>query len=91
VDLVAVKGKERAIGIFELLAMRAEAPAELVQKAEQSAEAFEHYRNQRWDAALRLLEGQTDGPSLVLAERCRHGRAHPPGPDWDGVFRFHEK
>jgi adenylate cyclase len=91
VDLVAVKGKERAIAIFELLAMRAEAPADLLSQAERSAEAFDHYRNQRWDAALRLLEGQADGPALVLAERCRLCRTHPPGADWDGVFRFHEK
>jgi adenylate cyclase len=91
VDLVTVKGRERAIGIFELLAMRADAPADLLRQAEQSAEAFDHYRNQRWDAALRLLEGHADGAALVLAERCRLSRANPPGADWDGVFRFHEK
>jgi len=94
VDLVAVKGKEQAIGIFELLAMRAEAPGALLLKAQKAAEAFDHYRNQRWEEALGILEGQStepDGPGLVLAERCRHYRALPPGPDWDGVFRFHEK
>jgi len=91
VDLVAVKGRERAIVIFELLAMRAGASAELELEAGRSAQAFDHYRNRRWDEALGLLEGRTDGPALVLAERCRHCLADPPGADWDGVFRSHEK
>ena len=94
VDRVAVKGKDQAIGIFELLAMRAEAPADLIRKAEQGALLFDHYRNQRWAEALALLEGRPegpDGPERVLAERCRQFQAEPPGADWDGVYRFHEK
>jgi adenylate cyclase len=94
VDRVTVKGRERAIAICELLAMRAEAPEELILRAEQSDRAFEHYLNQRWDEALRLLEslpGEPDGPSRLLAERCRLYRADPPGAGWDGVFRYHEK
>jgi len=94
VDLVAVKGKDQAIGIFELLAMRTGATVELLLKAEASAAIFDHYRNQRWDEALRLLDGLPqgpDGPLLVLAERCRQFRDDPPGPGWDGVWRFHEK
>jgi adenylate cyclase len=94
VDLVTVKGKERAISIHELLALRADAPAELVDQAERHERAFEHYRNQRWDEALALLATappEADGPARVLAERCRHYLGDPPGPDWDGVFRFHEK
>jgi len=91
VDLVTVKGKERAIAIHELLAMRAEAPAELILEAEQAALAFGHYRNQRWEAALAILEARPDPAARVLAERCRQYRIQPPGPDWDGVFRFHAK
>jgi adenylate cyclase len=93
VDLVAVKGKEQPIAIHELLAMRGEASAEAIEAAERFGEAFERYRLRRWEDALGILEtwpGE-DGPARVLIERCRHFLASPPEPDWDGVFRFHEK
>jgi len=35
---------------------------------------------------LALLESQSDdGPSRVLAERCRVFRITPPPRDWDGI------
>ena len=93
VDLVTVKGKEQAIAIHELLAMRGEASPEAIAAAERFDQAFEHYRRQRWEQALAILEAFSgeDGPARTLAERCRHYRAFPPEADWDGVFRFHEK
>jgi adenylate cyclase len=94
VDLVTVKGKERPIGIHELLAMRADAPAETLRLAEAANAAFGHYLARRWAEALDLLErlpGGPDGPAQNLMERCRHCQANPPGPDWDGVFQHHEK
>jgi adenylate cyclase len=94
VDLVAVKGKDQPIAIYELLAMRAEATPGQLAVAERSARAFAAYRAQRWDEALAILAGQPgepDGPDRVLMERCRHYRAEPPGPDWDGVTRYHTK
>lgn len=94
VDLVAVKGKDRPIAVFELLAMRAEASPGQLARAERSARAFAAYRAQRWEEALAVLAGQPgepDGPDRVLMERCRHCQAQPPGADWDGVTRFHTK
>lgn len=38
----------------------------------------------QFDRALAI--DPTDGPSKVYLERCEYFIAHPPGPDWDGVF-----
>ena len=94
VDLVAVKGKDRPVAIHELLALRAEATPEQLARADRAARAFAAYRAQRWDEALAILAdqpGTPDGPERVLMERCRHYRTEPPGPDWDGVTRYHTK
>jgi adenylate cyclase len=93
VDLATVKGKDRPIGIYELLGMRAEASEEAIEAAERFSGAFEQYRLRRWEDALGILEAlpAEDGPARVLIERCRHFRAAPPEPGWDGVFRYHEK
>jgi adenylate cyclase len=94
VDLVTVKGKDRPIGIHELLAMRGEAGAGLEARAARFDAAFAHYEARRWDEALAILEADfpaADGPALTLAARCRAFREAPPEPGWDGVFRHHEK
>ena len=94
VDRVAVKGKDQAIAIYELLALRAEASDDLLQAAGRWEEAFDHYQHQRWDealACLKALPGEADGPRAILTERCRAFQANPPGLGWDGVFRHHEK
>jgi adenylate cyclase len=92
VDLVTVKGKQRAIGIFELLAMRHEASAEQIASAERFNEAFAYYEQRRWTEAQALLTGPlSDLPTSTLLERCRHYLVHPPAADWNGVFEHHEK
>jgi adenylate cyclase len=94
VDLVAVKGKDRPIAVYELLAMRAEASPEQLAAAERSARAFAAYRAQRWEAALAILAdqpGEPDGPDRALMERCRRCLAEPPGREWDGVTRYQTK
>jgi adenylate cyclase len=94
VDRVAVKGQDRPIAVFELLAGSAEATPEQVAKAGRSARAFAAYRGRRWEEALAILQdqpGEPDGPDRVLLERCRRYRAQPPEADWDGVIRYREK
>jgi adenylate cyclase len=94
VDLVTVKGKEHPIAIHELLAMGEDATEDLRARARACDEAFGLYRARRWGEALKILEGRAgepDGPVAVLMERCRQYLAEPPGPEWDGVYRHHEK
>ena len=85
IDRVAVKGKARAIDVYELLGRRGE-PMLGGQVAELYDRAFEHYLERDFTAAAALLETvRDDPPSRVLYERCRELSLAPPPGDWDGV------
>lgn len=91
IDLVAVKGKTRAVGVYELMGASGEdIPGLEVARAYERA--HEVYLRREFDTALTLFEAcKGDGPAPVLAERCRRYRTEPPPPDWDGVFRAEAK
>ena len=85
-DKVAVKGRREGVKVHELLGEAAAAGASTLVVA-----AYEQALQACWRrdfvAALALLESQReDGPSRVLAERCRRFLAAPPPADWDGVY-----
>lgn len=89
IDRVAVKGRREGVAIYELLgrsddASPASTPVDIADRYER---ALDEYWSRRFEAALALLEQNTDdAPSLVLAERCRGFLADPPPPDWDGTW-----
>jgi adenylate cyclase len=85
VDRVAVKGKSRGIDVYELLGRKGDViPNRDV--AVRYEEAFQDYLDLAFDRALVLLEGQIDdGPSRVLASRCRDYCESPPPADWNRV------
>jgi adenylate cyclase len=90
-DKVAVKGRREGIRVYELLgdSAAAAASAGVVAAYEQALEAC--WRRD-FEAALALLESQSDDPpSRVLAERCRAFRTAPPPANWDGVYVATEK
>ncbi len=95
-DLLAVKGKQKPVTVYEVLAEKGRAEP----KALETARAFEKglalYREARFEEALRAFEealvlSPDDGPSKTFVERCRHFLAQPPPADWDGVWRMKEK
>jgi adenylate cyclase len=86
VDRVAVKGKEEAVRVYELLGMRAEC-ADALARAAPYERALEAYFARRFDQALEMLRSRADDPpSRVLADRCKAMLAHPPPPGWNGVY-----
>ncbi|OPX21682.1 MAG: hypothetical protein B1H02_07245 [Candidatus Latescibacteria bacterium 4484_107] len=91
-DVTRVKGKNEALRIYELLALRSEGVSEEVQKKlEQYTEALTLYRNRQWTAAeeafRQILEQDSeDGPSKTYAARCRNYQENPPAEPWDGVW-----
>ena len=94
VDRVTVKGKQPAIGIYELVALAGEARPEQISAVERFGTAFAHDQGRRWAEALALLEDGTwagDGPARILADRCRQYLETPPPATWNGVFEHHEK
>jgi adenylate cyclase len=90
VDRVAVKGRVRGVAVYELLGLMADTTALPAHAA--YAAALEAYWRRAFEEALRLLEPHAgDGPSRVLAARCRALSEDPPPPDWDGVYVAHAK
>ncbi|MBN2494048.1 MAG: adenylate/guanylate cyclase domain-containing protein [Deltaproteobacteria bacterium] len=91
-DRVAVKGKQEAKRIYELLHEGPPGPEDgWVADFERALQA---YRAGSWAEALavfeRLAREQPDPPSAVFADRCRQMAAEPSA-DWDGVWRMLSK
>ena len=84
-DKVAVKGKSRAVLVFELLGdlTTPRAPAIVAYEA-----ALDDYWARRFDAAIGRLSPfvDSDPPSKVLVARCKAYLESPPPGDWDGSW-----
>ena len=95
-DRVRVKGRDRAVAIYEPLGERGQVDAARMDERASFHEALELYRAQRWDAAeaaLKRLQERSPGARLyrTFVERVAYLRACPPGSDWDGAFTFTTK
>ena len=94
VDLVAVKGKARAVRIFTLPPHQIEAQRFF----EQHAALLAAYRQRDWERALRLLDddGLLVEPDMkpvydLYRRRIAHFQVESPPSDWDGVYTAEEK
>lgn len=96
VDWVAVKGKEKAVLVYELVGLRVEASNALAELVRLSTEALASYRKRDWQGALKIFETileafPKDGPARHLAARCRAYQTTPPPASWDGSYRMEGK
>ncbi len=94
IDAVRVKGKHIGVRIYELMADGATATAEQRLLAAKTEEALGHYRGQRWQQALEILEplaASGDGPATTLLQRITVLRSKDLAADWDGVYEFTSK
>lgn len=98
IDRVAVKGRKSGVDLYELCGEHQNVDERLLRCAEIHGRAFDSYLNRDFTVALCLFEEalafepqSAKSPSSVLAARCRHFLANPPGDDWDGVFSLSEK
>lgn len=87
-DWVRVKGKQKPVGIHELLDATP-APSDQVERATLYARGLAAYRARDFagaEATFADLAGRLDdGPAKAFRERCRHYQEDPPPADWDGV------
>jgi adenylate cyclase len=87
-DSVRVKGKQKPVGIHELLDA---APGSLEQagRAALFTRGLAAYRAQDFAGAEALFADLADrlgyAPGKVFRERCHHYQEEPPPADWDGV------
>jgi adenylate cyclase len=84
IDLVAVKGKQQPVPIYELM---------IVDDSEVRGafeDALKLYRNREFTAALKMFDNlctqKQDHVSSLYVRRCREFIASPPPAEWDGVF-----
>lgn len=84
IDLVAVKGKQQPIPIYELMV------ADDSELRSGFGEALRLYRNRKFTAALQMFDemytGKKDNVTALYIERCRGFISAPPPIEWDGVF-----
>ncbi len=91
-DLVKVKGKGRAVRIFEVF----EPSSVSSRYLEAYAEGLAAYRDREWRAAEQCFEraiaARTDDPAArLLLSRCSEFEVADPGPDWDGATALTKK
>jgi adenylate cyclase len=97
--VVAVKGKNEGIVIYELCGTRSaefRCDDHLIEVYEEFAQAFEEYQARQWNKALRHYRSlaksiHNDKLAKIYIERCSHFAKNPPPADWDGVYRLTHK
>ena len=96
-DLIRVKGKEKPIKVFELIASSKDKLSDnFLKMLDLYNQGLEHYKNQNWDEAVNCYEEclklfPEDPPSKEYRARCIEYKFNSPGPDWDGVTIMKEK
>ena len=95
-DLVAVKGKHNAIGIYELICEKEEASLEVQKFNSLFNEAVSLYRNKEFQEALKFFQEtlrikSSDLASKVYIERCENYMRNPPSESWNGVYESKTK
>ncbi|HEY1991952.1 MAG TPA: adenylate/guanylate cyclase domain-containing protein, partial [Gammaproteobacteria bacterium] len=94
-DSIRVLGKSEAVAIYELLALKGQAPDAMLKLAARYSEALAEYRKGHWAPARAGFEEclrtvPEDGPSRTLLKRIEV-LEKGPAADWDGVWNLDEK
>ncbi|MCX7343546.1 MAG: adenylate/guanylate cyclase domain-containing protein, partial [Proteobacteria bacterium] len=100
-DIVAVKGKQEGVPIYELVALKNADPLVLpsdnqVKFCGEFTKGFRYYLEQRWDEAINIfqnlqLDYGRDEPCDMYIKRCEEYKKAPPPKDWDGVYHLESK
>ena len=96
VDRVAVKGKTEGVDVFELLALKGDIPVNLRKLMDVYENGLAAYFKRDWKFALQhfntvLKYRPGDGPSQVLAARCRRFMVQSPPETWNLIWECHAK
>jgi adenylate cyclase len=95
-DWVAVKGKTKALLVYELMGLKGEVDPAAEELTAIYGQALARYRQQDWSTAIALFEAALrvragDPPAQCMIARCRGYQKQSPGDDWDGVHRLDHK
>ncbi len=94
-DLVKVKGKKKAVRIFELAGFAADLEPADIERITVFEQGLTAYRKQQWDQATeefkKVVTANNDRAAALYLERIALMKNNPPGADWDGVTAFDHK
>jgi adenylate cyclase len=96
-DNIRVKGKEKPVGIYEIMDYHTEKTFPGLEDAiSLHHEALDLYISGKWAKAAKLLNkakqlNPGDMGSRTILERCNHFMNEPPDGDWDGVWEMEGK
>jgi adenylate cyclase len=97
IDRTIVKGKKQPVGVYEILEFHTERSfPHIGDVLSHFKYGIESYREGRFKDAMKAFGeagrlNPDDKVSQVYIARCEHLLAHPPGPDWDGVWVMESK
>ncbi len=94
-DLVAVKGKEKPVKIYEILGLKKD-EAKFREQLDLTERALQAYLEKNWEEAVNRFKklNQIDQNKIFSAlfiERCQKFSKEPPPADWQGVWQMTEK
>lgn len=94
-DLLRVKGKEKSVEVYELLALKGQLTDAHRTIISRFHEGIEAYRKGEFDAALTIFKevatlAPHDGPTQTYIERCTDLKQNPPAA-WDGTWTLDHK
>jgi adenylate cyclase len=100
-DVVAVKGKNEGVKIYELVALINANPLliptqQQIDFCKQFSKGFQLYHEQRWEEALHQFTnivstyGQ-DYTTEMYIQRCETYKDSPPNSNWDGIYHLKNK
>jgi adenylate cyclase len=95
-DKIIVKGKTKGVLIYELLGVKKEANAKLIEYVKAYEDGLEKYFKKKWDEAVisfknALKYNAADKASKVLIDRCKYYKKNPIDGKWDGSFAYLNK
>lgn len=91
-DFIKVKGKDKPVGIFEVICFNSPEERQIMEMVTNFETALALYRSQNFIEAKILFDKfKSDTPSSIFSERCDFFIENPPHEGWDKVFTLKSK
>ncbi|HSF10695.1 MAG TPA: adenylate/guanylate cyclase domain-containing protein, partial [Nitrospirales bacterium] len=90
-DLVALKGRDEPLVVYEVVGLAGQLNHDQAQVLERYRCGLDLYRSRRWSEAQAVfrdiqVKAPDDGPTALYLHRSTKFCANPPPADWNGVY-----